>query len=524
MKKTRKIVALVIALVMVFALGVTILTACDNSNTLIWVSESDGVADLTLQQIERFNETWEGEFKIKAKIQGVSEADSATQVLTDVESAPDIYCFAQDQTARLQEAAALSAPGSTAQTKIEAENDASAVTAVKVGGKVVCYPLTSDNGYFMFYDKRVITDSVDKTDLAALVAACEAAKKNFCMETSTSAWYVASFFFGAGCVSTWTTDTSGKFVSVNDTFNSDLGVIAMRGMQQLVKSSCHVSSSDADQFSSGAAIVVTGTWGIDAAVKAIGAENVGYAELPSYTVDGKAYHMGSFSGNKLMGVKPQTDTAKAQAMHALAQYLTSKECQLERFEKFGWGPSNLEAQADDAVKNDPALTALAAQNVHAIPQGQIHGSWWDVAKVLGQNAYDADKDDVTALQEGLKKYADKLDDMLKMTPEEMRAWTVIGSIGGTSWDTDLEMIEGPDNVWTSKDAFDIDDSTAFKIRQGKGWDCQVGANNALNDGGSGDIKLEQFEGLAAGKYYIKVTFTVNDAGNITAANVELVAA
>ena len=523
MKKTRKIVALVIAMVMVFAVGVTVLTACDDSNTLIWVSESDGVAALTQQQIDEFNKTWEGEFKIKAKIQGVSEADSATQVLTDVESAPDIFCFAQDQTARLQQAQALSAPGQSVQEKIAAENDASAVTAVRVGGKVVCYPLTSDNGYFMFYDKRVITEGVDLTNLAALVKACEDAGKNFCMETSTSAWYVASFFFATGCVSEWTTDTTGKFASVNDTFNSDKGVIAMRGMQQLVKSACHVSSSDADQFNSGAAIVVTGTWGIDAAVKALGAENVGYAELPSFTVKGQSYHMGSFSGNKLMGVKPQTDSAKAQAMHALAQYLTSKQCQLERFEKFGWGPSNLEAQADERVQNDAALSALRAQNVYAKTQGQIHGSWWDVAKVLGQDAYDVAKDDAAGLKEKLEKYAEKIDAMLKMTPEEMRAWTVIGNVAGTNWDTDLEMIESPDNVWTSKDAFDMDEETIFKVRQGKGWDCQVGANNALNDGGSGNITLAEF-GLPAGKYYVKVTFTVNDAGAITAAKVELIAA
>ncbi|MCH5152814.1 MAG: extracellular solute-binding protein [Clostridiales bacterium] len=521
MKNTKKIVALVVALVMVLAVSVTLFVACDNSNTLIWVSESDGVAELTLKQIEEFNKTWDGEFKIKAKIQGVSEADSATQVLTDVESAPDIFCFAQDQTARLQQAAALSAPGSAAQAKIEAENDASAVTAVKVGGKVVCYPLTSDNGYFMFYDKRVIDES-HLADLAALVADCEAAGANFCMETSTSAWYVASWFFATGCVSDWTTDKDGKFTAVNDTFNSDAGVIAMRGMQQLVKSSIHVSSSDADEFNKGAAIVVTGTWSIDAAVKALGAENVGYAELPSFTVDGQTYHLGSYSGNKLMGVKPQTDSAKAQAMHALAQYLTSKECQLERFEKFGWGPSNLAAQEDESVKNDAALTALAAQNEYAIPQGQIHGSWWDIAKVLGQDAYEVDLNNVDGLKERLEIYKGKIDDLFKMSEEELRAWTIIGKIAGTNWDVDFEMIESSTNTWISKDALEISEEDEFKLRQGKSWDVNLGGGvNASQNGAN--MTLADF-GLSAGTYKIQVVLTVDGSGTITGGTVSLIAA
>lgn len=532
MKKTKKIVALVVVMVMMLAVVATVLTACDNYNTLIWVSEVDGVAELTKKQIEEFNKTWEGEFKISARIEGIGEGEAATSVAQDVESAPDIFCFAQDQTARLQMAAALSAPGATAQAKIEAENDESALAASRVGGKIVCYPLTSDNGYFMMYDKRVITDSVDKTDLAALVKACEDAAvevdgvkvpKKFAMETSTSAWYVASFFFATGCHSTWTTDVKGNFQSVDDDWNSDAGVIALRGMQTLVKSDAHVSSSDGDQFSQGAAIVVSGTWALDAAAKAIGADNLGYCELPYFTVDGHKYHMSSYMGNKLMGVKPQTDPAKAQAMHALAQYLTSKECQLQRFDEFGWGPSNLAAQAEQRVATNAPLVALRAQNEYAVTQGQIHGSWWDIGKVLGQVAYDAPLNDAAKLKEGLQKYEDDIQALFSMSDAEKRAWSVIGNVNKTNWDTDLEMVESPDNTWTSKDAIALDSNSIFKIRQGKGWDCQVGANNAFNDGSSGNITLAQF-GLADGNYYVKVVFTVDADGKETDATVELIPA
>ena len=249
----------------------------------------------------------------------------------------------------------------------------------------------------MYYDKSVISEDI-VDDLASLVKACEDNNKFFSMEYKTSAWYNAAFFFATGCVSDWVTDSEGKFTSVNDTFDSPEGLAAMKGMEILAKSKAANSSSDGSDFSKGSAVVVTGTWARSTIQDILG-DNMGVTDLPSFTVDGQTYHLGSFSGNKLMGVKPQTDPAKASALQRLALYLTGEECQAERFEKFTWGPSNIAVQNTDAVKTDPTLVALAAQNEYATPQGQIHGSWWDIAKVLGTVAETATSD--ADLQAGL---------------------------------------------------------------------------------------------------------------------------
>ena len=378
-------------------------------NITVWVSESDGVTDLTKAQIDRFNEE-NPDVTINATIEGISEADAATQMITDVESGPDVYCFAQDQLARLVQAGALAVLGEGASATVKDTNDAGAVNAATVDGKLYCYPLTSDNGYFMYYDKSVISDDI-VDDLAALVKACEDNNRFFSMEYKTSAWYNAAFFFGTGCVSDWKTDSEGKFTSVNDTFNSAAGLAAMKGMEILAKSKAANSSSDGSDFSKGSAVVVTGTWAL-ATIKDILGDNMGVADLPSFTVDGQTYHLGSFSGNKLMGVKPQTDPAKASALQRLALYLTGEECQMERFNNFGWGPSNKAAQATDAVSSDPTLVALAAQNAYATPQGQIHGSWWDIAKVLGTVAEEAASD--ADLQEGLDTYKAAIDALFSL--------------------------------------------------------------------------------------------------------------
>ena len=374
----------------------------------IWVAEN--IVDLTKKQVEDFNASNELGIVINATVEAVSEADAATQMVTDVEAGGDIFCFAQDQFARLVQAGALMQLGAGASEFVKTNNDAGTVAAATSGEAIYAYPLTADNGYFMYYDKSVIP-AEDVDSLEKLIADCEGAQKYFAFEMQSSAWYLASFFFGTGCVSEWTTDDEGTFISVHDTFNSPAGLIAVKGMKKLVDSPFHVSAGGADQFANNAAILVSGIWDY-AAVSAILGENMGVADLPSFEVDGTEYHLGSYNGCKLLGVKPQTDALKGAALNQLAQYLTGEKGQMERFEAVAWGPSNLNAQASDAVQANPALAALIEQNAYSVPQGQIHGSWWDIAKVIGDDVKAAT--DEAGLQAALDNYYDKIAALFKL--------------------------------------------------------------------------------------------------------------
>ena len=461
----------------------------------MWVSEKEGVADQFKTQIAAFEAANPG-VKINAKIEGVTEADAASKVIADVATAPDIYCFAQDQLARLVQAAALAKPGKAAQEVITANNDAGSVSATKVAGDIYAYPLTSDNGYYMYYDKSIITEEEAK-DLSKLIAACEANNKKFRFALE-NAWYTAAFFFATGCHHNWTTDANGEFTSVDDTFNSDKGMIAMKGMQILTSSSAY--DSNADIFTD-AGVIVTGTWNAEAA-KAHFGDNLAATKLPSFTVDGTTYQLGSYSGYKLMGVKPQTDAKRGAVLQLLAQYLTNEENQLARFNSFGWGPSNKNAQANDAVKANESLTALAAQSAFATPQGQIAGVFWDNAKLLGAVAKAAKTD--AELQKGLDDFTAALEAFTSLTPEQRKAFTVIGGIKDTGWGTDFEMKEDPAGTWTSVEAFDLTAGTEFKVRQGMGWKVAFGDNTANADTSIPLTDKPNYVVETAGKYYVQL--------------------
>ena len=475
----------------------------DGEKTVIkvWVSEIAGAADLAQAQIDEFlaaNPDYAAKYTFE--VSGVSEADAASQVLADVALAPDIFCFAQDQLARLVQANALAVPGQQATANVKAANDSISISAASVAGTLYAYPLTSDNGYYMYYDKSVITNP---DDLAQIVADCEAAGKNICYELE-NAWYTASFFMATGCHSNWTMDSNGKFTSVDDTYNSAAGIIAMKGMQIVTKSEYYVNSSS--EFTN-AGIVITGIWNANTAEEVLG-ENLGVTDLPSFTVDGESYHLASFSGNKLMGVKPQADADKLSMLHKLAQYLTNTECQLERYEEFQWGPSNLVAQQNESVKANASLAALALQNEYAIPQGNIHGSWWDIAKLLGGESKLAVTDE--DIQLALDTYTATIDALFQKTDEELMAWSVIGSLCGTSWDTDFPMTEKSAGVFES-DVLDLVAGNEFKCRQGGSWTVNFGSDGKI-DGPNCVVEAD-------GKYIVRLTIHSE-----TSATIELVPA
>lgn len=368
----------------------------------IWCDQK--VIDTAKAQVEAFKAA-HPEYEFSYKIEPQSESSAAGNMITDPKAGADIYFFAQDQLSRLITAKAISALGEAAANKVKAENDAGSVGAATVNDKVYAYPATSDNTYFLYYDKEVISAEQAK-NLGSIVAAAKEAGKKVYFETG-SAWYNASFFYGAGAHSEWTTDAKGNFTAKDDNYNSAAGLIAMKGMASLAKESAvHVNSSENGAFENNAAALVSGTWAKSDVEKTLG-DNMGVTVLPKYTVDNKDYQLTSFGGFKLVGTKPQTTEIRASLVSDLALALTSESAQLARFEQLGWGPSNKNAQANEKVQADPTLQAVFAQNEFSTPQGQYPGKWWDHAGALGKGL-----DTATNYAEMLESYEAGLEDFI----------------------------------------------------------------------------------------------------------------
>ncbi len=394
----RKLVTMLMAGAMTAAL---MGTAAHADTIKIWVA--DAVVNFTQEQVDKFMEENPDFADYEVTIEPVGEGDAAGNMLTDVEAGPDIYVFAQDQIARLVAAGALEEVAPDNYEAVQSENSPGAVAAATVGDILYAYPITADNGYFLYYDKSVVSDP---STLEGIVADCEAAGKNFYMEIN-SGWYQTAFFFGTGAELTYDTDNDGNFTACNASYASDAGLVALKEMVELKSSPAFQNGSSADKTTKLGAIV-DGTWD-STTVQDIFGDNYACAKLPTFEgSDGETYQLSGFGGFKLLGVKPQEDEAKLEACDALAAYLSSEEVQLARYEAVGWGPSNLNAAQSDVVMSDIALSALSEQLQYTIPQGQYPGDYWSLATSLGDSiitgelSTDSSDDDLAAALENFQ--------------------------------------------------------------------------------------------------------------------------
>lgn len=388
---------------------VCVLSACDsdgdyNYEITVWVGE--GTKDLTEKQIEEFNQTNEWNVKFKATVEIVSESKAVGDATSKPADSADIFCFAQDTLARAVRSNLLASLNSASVEFIKQNNSEEAQQSATVGSSIRAFPMTADNGFFLYYNKDVIDES-HVGNLEDIIADCRAAGQKFSAGLTDGGWYAAAFFYATGCSSTWDTDENGAFVNYHDDFNSDMGVAALKGLDKILSMGDYYEESDKVSTFSAAtpsAAVISGIWDYKAAKDILG-DKLGVAPLPSFTVDGETYQLPTFLGYKLMGVKPQSDPYKATYLQKLAMYLTGEECQRQRFEEMGWGPSNLALQADDTITSE-ALQALAATK--HVQQGQYPSNWWSQMDIMTGSLLNSPNAAESALQAMLSTYSNSL--------------------------------------------------------------------------------------------------------------------
>ena len=345
----------------------------DDSGTYdvkIWVDEK--IETITRTQIGEFEMAYGGKYTIRANIEPMSEGAAASSMLSDVQEGADIFCFAQDQLSRLKVAGAVSKLTGSLKEFLMDTNSEESIKAASLGQNLYAMPATSDNGYFLYYNKSVVNEDQAK-NMTSLLSTLKGRGKKLNFKAQGDGFYAASYFLGTGCHSIWDLDEdTGKFKGYDDTFNSDEGVVAMKGIKEITDDSV-VAKETSITDSAGA--LISGIWEYEA-VKEVWGDDMVCTEMPNFNVDGKDYHLSSFDGYKLMGVKPQVDAKKASVCRKLAQFLTNRSSQYLRFKKVSWGPTNKVLAENDEVITHPGLSALKAQHAFATQQGQAPGAWF----------------------------------------------------------------------------------------------------------------------------------------------------
>ena len=322
-------------------------------------------------------------------LEAVEEPELWSRYQKDAGSVADVFAFASDQLSSLVSAGAL-LPVGLARDAVIAENTASSVYSATYGGVLYAYPMTEDNGYFLYYDASVLTGE-DVQSLDAILAKADASGKKVFMDVANG-WYLVSFFFGADC--RLYIDEDGRQRS---DFNSDAGVAAAEALRAFTEHPSFLTGNDATLVSGMGDTLcagISGTWNASAIRRKLG-ENYRACKLPTFTLNGEQAQMGSFAGTKLIGVNALTKFP--QEADALAAFLTDESAQILRYKVRAMGPSNVQAAAFKAVQEDVALMALKEQSPFAVSPNNVTGSFWGPAKAFGEAVMNRSDTDMRTL-------------------------------------------------------------------------------------------------------------------------------
>lgn len=372
-----------------------LLTACHRQEESSGGGQtSDGVVALTvwgaqedealLQEIfASFQSHYAGQASFQITYQAQSESNCKDALLGDLEKGADVFAFADDQVAALAAAGGLDPIEDGA--AIRAANLSAAVEAASVDGTLYAYPLTADNGYFLYYNKAYFSQE-DIQSLERMLDVAAQAGRRVAMDWS-SAWYVYAFFGNTGLEVGLNEDGLTNYCTWNSADTPIRGVDVAQSMLSIAASPGFANMTDT-QFLAGVqdgSVVagVSGVWNAVAVEQAWG-ENTGAAKLPAFLCAGQSIQMASFSGCKLIGVNAYSQHPEWAAR--LAEWITNEENQRLRFELRGQGPSNVNAANSPQVQSSPAIAALLAQSEFSQLQ-RVGGKFWDpVSQFAGSMA------------------------------------------------------------------------------------------------------------------------------------------
>ncbi len=344
----------------------------------VWGSQEDQT--MLAQMAENFKQQYESQVDIEFEFEVQGEADCKNVLLADVLSGADVFAFADDQLLSLAASGVLVDVENA--EAVKNANMEEAVSAASVGERLYAYPMTADNGYFMYYNKAYFTEEQVQTMDAMLLAAAEAGKK-IAMDW-TSGWYTYSFFGNTGMSFGLNEDGVTNHCNWNGTDGSVKGVDVAAAMLAIAQNPGFASMTNAEFIAGvqdGSVIAcVSGVWDA-AAIKAAWGSDYAAVKLPTYTCGENQIQMASFSGYKMVGVNAYSKHVDW-AMK-FADWITNEENQKLRFELRELGPANNNAALSDAVKQAPAIQALLQQSEFASLQ-RVGNNYWSPMQTFGE--------------------------------------------------------------------------------------------------------------------------------------------
>jgi len=406
----------ILALSLAAAMVVGALASCNGSETtvssqeaveardvalVLWGSEPD--QDFLKEMSTEFGTAYAADHadvkSVSVEVKIVGEDASAGEALKDLNAAADVFGVPGDQTGALAEAKAIYAMPDDVVSQIKDLVGENTAKKTFYNGSYYGFPYEPNTAEALYYDKTIFTEEDVKSLNTMFEKEGVTAKV---IGVNSNAFFSSTWYFTGGAELFTNSDKSVC------TFDSDDAVEVLKYAQANAEKIYTGDTANATALmkDGGLAAYMTGAWDAQTMKDTLG-ENFAIAMLPKVTVNGKELQMTCFGGVKYYAVNAASK--EPEVAIALAQYLSSADTQLKKYEKMGKVPTALSLLDNATIKNDPVVTAYMQQGEYIVVQEPvIPGDWWGDAEALyksilaGEVSADAMKEEIAKHVESWK--------------------------------------------------------------------------------------------------------------------------
>lgn len=345
---------------------------------VLWGAEQDQdfLKEMSSDFAKAYADEHEDVKSVTVDVKIVGEDQSATEALKDINAAADVFGVPGDQTAQLADAKAIYAMPDDVANEIKTLVGDNTAAKTFYNGSYYGFPYAPNTAQALYYNTDVYTEE----DVQSL---------NAMLEKSTGK--AIGIDPGAFHSSTWYFTAGGElFTNSNKdvcTFDSDECVEMLKFVQENAAKIYSGGTSDAAALikDGGLDAYLAGSWDADPMKDAFG-DKLGVAMLPKVTVGDKEYQMTCFGGVKYYAVNAASK--EPEVAIALAEYLSSADVQLKKYEKLGSVPTALALLDNATIKEDVIVSAYMKQGEYIVVQEPvIPNDWWGDAQALYEKIY-----------------------------------------------------------------------------------------------------------------------------------------
>ena len=390
----KKLIAFVIATILVVACVATLAACGSDKGIVIWVgTESEAFyKEIAEEYIAAYNKSHDSEFPFAIDVKGVDSSSAAASVLNDAQAGPDIFTIPHDNLGKLlgenPVISAITDPDLLAQ--INADNPEGYLDVIKanLGGKeyVVGVPYIGQ-ALVLYYDKTQISDEEVKSWEGIMAAAKRVGattKATFPM--GNDCYNLSLFTLARQILADGSTTTTVKLYEMPEG-ETDVGkrlnglyfqgddTMAVYKWAQRFFADPNGGMLNNDEIvptitNKNAITLIGGAWKF-ADAKAAWGNNLGVAELPEFTITeadaygsikaGTKFKSGSFADCKVMVINGLANQKHADYLEDIIKFMTTKEVQERSFERCQNLPAYKNASAEFAAMQAQTIEAQLAK-------------------------------------------------------------------------------------------------------------------------------------------------------------------